>query len=378
MQTARRHRKTDKARQEPAPGKPPDLGLLRVLDETGKVVGKEPEISAERLRHLYRHMLQLRLLDERMMILQRQGRVGFYGTCTGQEAATLASALALEPDDWIFPALRESAAMLLRGYDLVPYICQVFGNAGDELKGRQMPSHMASPKVKQVSWSSCIGSQLPQAVGAAMAMRARGDRRVAMTYVGDGGTASADFHCAMNFAGVYKPPVVLVCQNNHWSISTPTKGQSASETIAVKARAYGIPGVRVDGNDALAVYSAAADAVDRAREGKGPTFLELVTYRMGAHSSSDDPRVYRDEAEVEVWKAKDPLVRLRAYLMAKGHLAQGVDEALRQELDDEIQAAVRTAEAMPPPDPSTLFQDVYADPPHQLKEQAEHALRKDI
>src|SRR6266568_4106067 len=254
-----------------------DLALFRVLDEEGRAVGPLPEIAPAKVLHLYRHMVLLRLLDERMLLLQREGRVGFYGACTGQEAAALASAAALEPDDWIFPALRESGAMLLRGFDLVTYLCQVFGNSGDELKGRQMPSHMASRKVNQVSWSSCIATQLPQAVGAALAMKLRGDRRVALAYVGDGGTASADFHAAMNFAGVLAPPLVVACQNNHWAISTPTARESGSRTIAVKARAYGFPGVRVDGNDALAVYAATRAAVERARGGGGPTFLELET-----------------------------------------------------------------------------------------------------
>jgi pyruvate dehydrogenase E1 component alpha subunit/2-oxoisovalerate dehydrogenase E1 component alpha subunit len=346
-----------------------DEGLWRVVDDEGAVVGEVPEISAARLAHLYRHMLQLRLLDERMMILQRQGRVGFYGTCNGQEAATLASTLALEPEDWIFPALREAAAMLLRGFDLVPYLCQVFGNAGDVTKGRQMPSHQAARSVNQVSWGSCIGSQLPQAVGAAMAMRVRGDRKVAMGFIGDGGTASADFHAAMNFAGVYKPPIVIVCQNNHWSISTPTSRQSASRTIAVKARAYGFPGVRVDGNDALAVYAACKEAVDRARAGGGPTFVEALTYRIGAHSSSDDPRVYRDEREVEVWKRKDPLMRLRAFMTGRGLMDDARHELIREELDGLILAAVDKAERIAPPAPETLFDDVYVDAPWQVREQ---------
>src|SRR5438067_5631700 len=271
-----------------------------------------PPLPREVLLRLYREMVRLRTLDERMMTLQRQGRVGFYGACTGQEAATLASAIALEASDWIFPALREGGAMLLRGFPLVPYLCQVFGNEGDETKGRQMPSHMASKSVNQVSWSSCIGTQLPQAVGAAMAARIRGDRTVIAAYMGDGATSEGDFHVAMNFAGVFKAPVVFVCQNNHWAISVPTSRQTASESIAVKAVAYGFPGVKVDGNDAVAVYGAMKEAVDRARAGGGPTLLECETYRIGAHSSSDDPTRYRDEREVEVWRKRDPIVALRA------------------------------------------------------------------
>src|SRR5438128_8084843 len=252
-----------------------------------------PPIPREVLLRLYREMVRLRTLDERMMTLQRQGRVGFYGACTGQEAATLASAIALEASDWIFPALREGGAMLLRGFPLVPYLCQIFGNSGDETKGRQMPSHMASKSVNQVSWSSCIGTQLPQAVGAAMAARLKGDRTVVAAYMGDGATSTGDFHVALNFAGVFKPPVVFICQNNHWAISVPTQKQTASETIAIKSVAYGFPGVKVDGHDAVAVYRAVKEAVDRARRRRGPTLLECQTYRIGAHSSSDDPTRYR-------------------------------------------------------------------------------------
>src|SRR6476620_5308259 len=241
-----------------------------------------PPMPRDVLLRLYREMVRLRTLDERMMTLQRQGRVGFYGACTGQEAATLASAIALEPSDWIFPALREGGAMLLRGFPLVPYLCQIFGNAGDETKGRQMPSHQAARAVNQVSWSSCIGTQLPQAVGAAMASKLKKADTVIMAYMGDGATSSSDFHVALNFAGVFKAPVVFVCQNNHWSISMRTDQQTASESIAIKAQAYGFPGVKVDGNDVAAVHAATHQAAERARRGEGPTLIEAVTYRMGA------------------------------------------------------------------------------------------------
>src|SRR3954463_3198259 len=220
------------------------------------LTGPRARPSPELLLRLYREMVRLRTLDERMMTLQRQGRVGFYGACTGQEAAPPPSAIAFDKDDWIFPALREGGAMLLRGFPLVPYLCQIFGNSGDETKGRQLPSHMASRSVKQVSWSSCIGTQLPQAVGAARAARIKGDKTVIAAYLGDGATSEGDFHVAMNFAGVFKSPVVFVCQNNHWAISVPTARQTASESIAIKAQAYGFPGVKVDGNDAVVVYRA--------------------------------------------------------------------------------------------------------------------------
>src|SRR5712664_3287499 len=333
-----------------------------------------PPMPRETLLRLYKEMVRLRTLDERIMTLQRQGRVGFYGACTGQEAATLASAIALEASDWIFPALREGGAMLLRGFPLVPYLCQIFGNAGDETKGRQMPSHMASKSVNQVSWSSCIGTQLPQAVGAAMAARIKGDRTVIAAYLGDGATSEGDFHVAMNFAGVFKAPVVFVCQNNHWAISVPSSKQTASESIAVKAEGYGFPGVKVDGNDAVAVYRAVKEAVDRARSGGGPTLVECETYRIGAHSSSDDPTRYRDEREVDTWKKRDPIEALRARLVDASLWTEGQEDALRARVLDEVNAAIAEAEQKPDPPREGLFEDVYSNLPWFLREQRDEML----
>jgi pyruvate dehydrogenase E1 component alpha subunit/2-oxoisovalerate dehydrogenase E1 component alpha subunit len=310
-----------------------------------------------------------------MILLQRRGAVGFYGACTGQEATPIAAALAIEPTDWVFQALRESVMMLVRGFPLTQYIAQVFGNSGDILKGRQMPSHMSGRSVNQVSWSSCIGPQLPQAVGAAWAAKLKGDRTVVLGFVGDGATSQPDFHNALNFAGVYKAPCVLICQNNHWAISVPTSRQTASQTIAVKGRAYGVPSVRVDGNDLLAVYRAVSDAAARARRGEGPTFIEALTYRIGAHSTSDDPTRYRSQAEVEAWMEKDPLKRLRAYVVHRGLLDDAKDEALERELNAEIAAAISAVESLPPPARETLFDDVYADLPWHLAEQKEELAR---
>ena len=326
------------------------------------------------LLRLYREMVRLRTLDERMMTLQRQGRVGFYGACTGQEAATLASAIVLEPADWIFPALREGGAMLLRGFPLVPYLCQVFGNGGDETKGRQMPSHMASRSVNQVSWSSCIATQLPQAVGAAMAAKIKGDKAVVAAYLGDGATSEGDFHVALNFAGVFRAPVVFICQNNHWAISVPTQKQTASESIAAKAAAYGFPGVKVDGNDAVAVLSAVREAVERARRGEGPTLVECDTYRMGAHSSSDDPTRYRDEREVSAWKKRDPIELLRARLSAARLWTQEQEVSLRAQVLEEVNAAIAEAERKEDAPRASLFDDVYATLPWNLREQREELL----
>lgn len=326
-------------------------------------------LDAHQLLDIYRAMVRLRVLDERMMTLQRQGRIGFYGACPGQEAACIASAYALEPDDWIFPALREGGAMLLRGYPLVPYIAQLFGNGLDALKGRQMPSHPASPKVNQASWGSCIGTQLPHAVGAAFAARRLGKPDVMLAYMGDGATSASDFHSALTFAGVWKAPVVFFCQNNHWSISVPTHRQTAAATLAAKAKGYGIPGIKIDGNDALAVYAATREAVDRARRGEGPTFIEAETYRMGAHSSSDDPSRYRDEREVEVWRGRDPIKRLRAVVDEQAGWNDERDVVLHASLLADVNAALKEAEQGPDVSPETLFDDVFAALPWHLTEQ---------
>ncbi len=348
----------------------PDVALLTVLRDDGTTdPATDPELPAEVLLRGYREMRRLRQLDARMILLQRQGRVGFYGAAHGQEAVPIATGLVVEPRDWVFPALREQSIMLVRGFPLQAFVAQVFGNSGDVQKGRQMPSHQSGRAVNQVSWSSCIGPQLPQAVGCAFAMRAGKTGAVAIGFCGDGATSQGDFHSAMNFAGVWKAPCVLVCQNNHWSISVPTSKQTASPTIAVKARAYGIPGLRVDGNDLLAMHRAMTGAIDRARNGGGPTFIEAVTYRMGAHSTSDDPTRYRAQAEVDAWAKKDPLDRLRRHLVHRGLVTDASDATLDAELTAEIAAAIDAVESLPPPARESLLQDVFAEPTWNLREQ---------
>jgi pyruvate dehydrogenase E1 component subunit alpha len=326
--------------------------------------------QAEQLR-MYREILRLRLLDQRMLTLQRQGRIGFYGTASGEEAAIIGSAFALAKDDWIFPALRQGGAALMRGYPLVNYISQCMGNSLDNTKGRQMPSHYCYRPANFVSWSSCIATQIPHAVGAAWAMKLQGHKNIAVAYMGDGATSEGDFHVAMNFAGVFKVPVVFFCQNNQWSISVNIKQQTASASIAMKASAYGFQGTVVDGNDALAVYSAMSAAVRHAREGKGPFLLEAITYRMGAHSSSDDPRMYRSDEEVETWKKRDPVERMQKYLQDQGFWSAEKQTALEEELNREILDAVARAENAPPPPVETLFDDVFSEILPHLQEQKE-------
>jgi len=351
------------------------FGLLRVLRDDGKTdPDTDPFLAPDVLLRMYREMRRLRMLEARMVALQRQGRIGFYGPCTGQEATPIASAFALARGDWVFPALRESGIMLVRGFPLAKYLAQVFGNSLDVLKGRQMPSHMSAREVNQVSWSSCIGPQIPQAVGAAWAAKLRGDSTVTLAFLGDGATSQPDFHNGMNFAGVFRLPCVLVCQNNHWSISVPTSRQTASQTIAIKASAYGIPGVRVDGNDVLAVYRVVSDAVHAARAGRGPTFIECVTYRIGAHSTSDDPTRYRSEEEVRDWTKKDPIDRFRRHLDYLGLLDAAFDSKLDREINDEISEAITEVEKYGPPPRESLFDDVYARLPWHLDDERRELL----
>lgn len=351
----------------------PDVGLLRVLADDGTCNASDA-LPKELLLRAYREMRRLRILDARMILLQRQGRVGFYGACTGQEAVPIATGLAVTEPDWVFPALREQSVMLVRGFPLTQFVAQVFGNSGDVLKGRQMPSHHSGRAVQQVSWSSNIGPQIPQAVGTAWAMKLRKQPAITVGFMGDGCTSQPDFHTAMNFAAVYQAPTVLICQNNHWSISVPTARQTVSRTIAVKGRAYGIPSVRVDGNDLLAMYKVISEAAARARSGGGPTFIEAVTYRRLGHSSSDDPTRYRDEAEVKAWEKKDPVDRFRAYLQQRGLWNDDKEAAFKEDIAQRVNAAIAAAEANGPPADETLVTDVYAQVPEPLKEQLAEVL----
>ncbi|MBN2575838.1 MAG: 3-methyl-2-oxobutanoate dehydrogenase [Deltaproteobacteria bacterium] len=314
-------------------------------------------------------MLTSRLLDEQLLPLQRQGRVGHYFEARGQEAGPIAGAEAIEKTDYFVQGLREGAAALYRGLPLPTYIAQMLGTANDPGRGRQMPCHVGSAAIRHVSTSSCVASQIPHAVGLAWAAKIRKEATVALCFFGDGATSEDDFHAGLNFAAVYRVPVVLVCQNNQWAISTPVAAQTCSETLAVKGLAYGIPSQRVDGNDVLAMYATVKAAVDKAREGGGPSFIEALTYRLGAHSSADDPRQYREAGEHAAWQKRDPLLRFGRWLAASDILSAEAQAAARQRIADEIRAAVAAEEAAPPPPPATLFDDVFARPTWLLEEQ---------
>jgi pyruvate dehydrogenase E1 component alpha subunit len=330
---------------------------LSILDSDGNLdTALEPKLADTELKSLYRSMLLGRRLDERMVRLQRQGRIGTFAPIKGQEASQMGSAFTLRRSDWMVPSFRETGAMIWRGWPIEKLLLFFAGH----LEGGQ-----PAPDQHDLPITIPVATQLPHAVGLAYAAQYRGDDVVVMAYFGDGATSEGDFHEALNFAGVWHVPVVFLCQNNQWAISVPLKKQTHSRTIAQKALAYGLPGIQVDGNDVLAVYAAAREAVDRARAGDGPTLIECVTYRLGMHTTADDPTKYRSEAEVAMWEQKDPLTRFRAYLEKRNLLEEG----LEQQVDDEIAAAIRRFEAAPPADPLTMFDHAYAELPPDLRAQ---------
>ncbi len=345
-------------------------GLFQILDEHGHAdAAKVPKLAPEALLRMVEGMLLSRVLDEQLLPLQRQGRISHYFEARGQEAGPIAGAEAMVKTDYFIQGLREGAAALYRGMPLAKYIAQILGTANDGGRGRQMPCHISSSAIRHVSTSSSVASQIPHAVGIAWAAKISKARDVALCFFGDGATSEDDFHAGLNFAGVYQAPVVFVCQNNQWAISTPVAAQTQSETLAIKGLAYAVPSLRVDGNDVLAMYSAIKAAVDKARAGGGPTFIEAVTYRLGAHSSADDPTHYRDSGEHKAWQKRDPLTRFAAWLDSQKILSAEAYAAMRARITDAIRAAIASEEAAGPPPLSSLFDDVVAKPTWMLDEQ---------
>jgi pyruvate dehydrogenase E1 component alpha subunit len=332
---------------------------LSILDSDGNLdASLEPDIPGEDLKRLYRAMLLGRRLDERMIRLQRQGRIGTFAPIKGQEASQLGAVFTLRPSDWMVPSFRETAAMLWRGWPIEKLLLFFAGHLeGGQPGAGQNDLPVAIP----------VATQLPHAVGLAYAAQYRGDDAVVMAFCGDGATSEGDFHESLNFAGVWHVPVVFVVQNNQWAISVPLKKQTHSRTIAQKALAYGLPGLQVDGNDVLAVYAASREAVERARAGDGPTLVECVTYRLGVHTTADDPTKYRTAEEVEAWERKDPLTRFGTYLQKKNLL----DEGLVESVDAEIAAAVQRFEALGPADALAMFDHAYGERPPHLEAQRE-------
>ncbi len=327
------------------------------------------DLSPDQLRAAYRLMVLARSVDERCLALQRQGRIGFYAPLQGQEAAQVGCAWALRPEDWIFPAYREIAVALVRGVPLQAIIDQFYGNAEDEVKGRQMPNHFGYRQFRFVTASSPVGTQITQAVGTAMAAKMRKEPIVTISFFGDGTTSSNDFHAGLNFAGVFQAPSIFFIQNNQWAISLPRERQTRSATLAEKAQAYGIAGVVVDGMDLSAVYRVVREARERALSGGGPTLIEAQVYRLGPHSTSDDPKRYRTEAELAEWKGRDPIARMKQQLLSSGDLTEAQDQEYWGEAREQLASVIKHAESVPPVAPSTLFEDLFARPTPALEEQ---------
>jgi pyruvate dehydrogenase E1 component alpha subunit len=338
---------------------------LSILNEKGELDKElEPAMPEELLLKLHKAMLLGRRFDERLLSLQRQGRIGTFAPITGQEASQLGAVATLGPSDVLIPSFRETAAQVYRGAPMESIILNFGGyNEGALLikGGQDLP--VAVP----------VSSQVPHAVGIAWSMKYRNKKDVVMTFFGDGGTSEGDFHEGMNFGAVYQVPAIFVCQNNHWAISVPRSRQTHSKTIAQKALAYDMPGIQVDGNDVLAVYAAAKEASDRARSGGGPSFIECVTYRMMMHTTADDPKRYRKDEEVEEWRKRDPIVRFQKYLKGKGLITDQKIEEIETEIKGEIQRAVEHAEELMKTydDPLRMFEHTYAEMPPFLKEQRE-------
>jgi len=348
------------------------MEMLQIVRADGEFDSKsEPNLRAEDLQKMYRQMLTIRRFNERMLLLQRQGRIGFFIESTGQEACQIGSALPLTQGDWVYGGYRDPGICLVRGVPLKALVDQLMSNADDPNKGRQMGVHWGYKEWNIVSLSSPVACRLSQAVGTAYAAKIKKDNIVCLTSFGDGATSQGEFHSAMNFAGVFKVPVIFFCENNQYAISLPVRRQTASENIAVKADAYGFEGVLVDGNDVLAVYKATKAAVDKARSGGGATLIEAVTYRIGGHSSSDDPSKYRTPEELELWRSRDPIKRFRVYLMKKGQLTPQEDRKVQDEVDSELVSIIKASEKVPHPARLSMFTDVYAEMPWHLREEAD-------
>jgi len=356
--------------------------LVRVLDDEGAAVGPwDPRLDPDTLRRMLRDMMLVRIYDDRMYRAQRQGKTSFYMKSTGEEAIAVAAAHAMDREDIFFPTYRQQGLLVARDYPLVKMMCQVYSNRGDPLKGRQLPIMYSDRAHGFFSISGNLATQYPQAVGWAMASAIKGDSRIAAAWIGDGATAEGDFHNAVTFAGVYRAPVILNIVNNQWAIST-FSGIAGGQltTFAARAVGYGIPGLRVDGNDALAVYAATRWAADRARSNLGPTLIELFTYRVEGHSTSDDPTAYRPQGAGAKWPLGDPLERLRKHLVLIGEWDEDRHAALHEQLSAEVRAAQREAEKLGTlgsghwNEIPSLFEDVFENLPWHLREQRDQAV----
>ncbi|MBW4330144.1 3-methyl-2-oxobutanoate dehydrogenase (2-methylpropanoyl-transferring) subunit alpha [Stakelama sp. CBK3Z-3] len=369
--------------RRPEPGDSPDgfhelaYGLVRVLDEDGRAVGAwDPRLDPDRLRVMLRNMAMTRAFDERMFRAQRQGKTSFYMKSTGEEAVSVAAAMALARDDMCFPSYRQQGILITRDYPLIEMMNQIYSNKGDKLQGKQLPIMYSSREDGFFSISGNLTTQYPQAVGWAMASAAKGDSRIAATWCGEGSTAEGDFHSACTFASVYRAPVILNVVNNQWAISS-FSGFAGAEatTFAARAIGYGIAGLRVDGNDPLAVYAATLWAAERARTNQGPTLIEHFTYRAEGHSTSDDPTGYRSAQEWTSWPLGDPVKRLKDHLIGLGAWDEDRQAAMDKECADLVRKTQKEAEKNGilghglHQQFETMFEGVYEEMPWHLKEQ---------
>ena len=345
-------------------------GIRQVIDTEGKLTGdlSDPEIPDDQLIRLYETMVLVRAIDDRGWTLQRSGRVEFWIPHRGLEAVHNAATLAFDAKDWIWMGYRHPGVMLLRGVPLLQLFTQFFGRVGEPLKGRRLPTMMGDGRVNVVPMTTQVGSYIPHACGAAWGAKLKGHDTRFLAIFGDGASSRGEFHSGMNFAGIHKPPVVFICENNGWAISTPQSLQTASTTFAEKGDAYGIRNLRVDGNDPLAVYSVVREARALAPE-RGATLIEAITYRMGFHTSSDNPDLYRKPEEVEIWEPWDPLNRMRKYLERRKLWDGNKEEALWTRCKSDISDAVNQAETLDFPHPSSMFDDTFHELTWMLEEQ---------
>src|SRR5712675_327985 len=352
-------------------------GLVRVLDDAHRAVGPwNPRLDAQELQVGLRHMLLTRLFDDRSVRMQRQGKLSFYMKSTGEEAVSVAAGMALQPGDMLFPAYRNQGLQVVRGQPLVGLMCQLLSNTRDMCKGRQLPVMYHSAQANLFSISGNLATQFPQAVGWAMAAAIKGEDNLAATWLGEGSTAEADFHYGLLFASVYQAPVILNVVNNQWAIST-FQGYAGGEqrSFAARGPGYGMAGIRVDGNDFLAVYAVTQWAAERARTGGGPTLIELVTYRGAAHSTSDDPARYRAKDDAEHWPLGDPILRLKAHLIKIGEWSEARHQALAAELEALVAASWKEAVGFgtmsegPRLNADLMFEDVFKEMPQHLERQ---------
>jgi pyruvate dehydrogenase E1 component alpha subunit len=335
--------------------------LFQVLAEDGRArPERQPKLSASALQKVYSLMATARAADLKALKLQRQGRMGTFAPSLGHEACQVGSAFALQPKDWAFPYFRDLGTYITLGFPLKNYYLYWMGNE----EGMRIPAGLNIFTI-----SVPVGSQLPHAVGCAMAMKSRKEQAAVVAYFGDGATSEGDFNEALNFAGVFNTPNVFICFNNQYAISTPVRQQTAAKSIAEKATAFGFNGIRADGNDVLAMYELTREALERARSGGGPTLIEAFTYRMGNHTTSDDASRYRNEAEVNNWSRRDPIQRFRLYLRDQGLWDKSFEEGVQKEAEDLINKAVEEAENTPPPRPEDLFIHTYKEMTPELNSQ---------